>query len=219
MGVIKALYALSFMALELIFRLCHQKPSVLLALFATLLTTSVIPVLTLLYGDAKESPLKQSLLLVLDSFLLLVKIDGQQFVIINNNIYTHTHTHTPQRPHNIHNLNSVNVLQIFHFWNHFWLWSVYKSKKHPMLGVFFLTYSQKCIQYCVVIKWCPLLQCSGLVNWDRYWGRKACSSWVSSLWSMLALTVYSNRNFGAEISQHVAQTSLLSTLTIFFFDH
>ena len=35
--VTKALYALSFMALELIFRLCHRKPSVLLALFATLL--------------------------------------------------------------------------------------------------------------------------------------------------------------------------------------
>ena len=45
----------------------------------------------------QESPLKQSLLLVLDSFLLLVKIDGQQFVIINNNNYIYT----PQRPHNI----------------------------------------------------------------------------------------------------------------------
>ena len=37
MGVTKALYALSFMALELIFRLRRRKPSFLLALFATLL--------------------------------------------------------------------------------------------------------------------------------------------------------------------------------------
>ena len=34
--------------------------------------------------------------------------------------------------------------------------------------------------------------------------------------SLERLSVYSNWNFGAEISQHVAQTSLLSTLTIFF---
>ena len=37
MSLTKALYALSFMALELIFRLRRRKPSVLLALFATLL--------------------------------------------------------------------------------------------------------------------------------------------------------------------------------------
>ena len=39
-GLAKALYALSFMALELIFRLRHRKPSVLLALFTTLLWLS-----------------------------------------------------------------------------------------------------------------------------------------------------------------------------------
>ena len=37
MGLTKVLCALSFMALELIFRLRRRKPSVLLALFATLL--------------------------------------------------------------------------------------------------------------------------------------------------------------------------------------
>ena len=37
MGLTKVLYTLSFMALELIFRLRSRKPSVLLALFATLL--------------------------------------------------------------------------------------------------------------------------------------------------------------------------------------
>ena len=76
----------------------------------------VIPVLTLMYGDAKESPLKQSLLLVLDSFLLLGNslLNGQQFVIINNN---NIYTHTPQRPHNIHNLNSVIVLTFYKFFS------------------------------------------------------------------------------------------------------
>ena len=59
---------------------------------------------TCLIAASAVSPLKQSLLLVLDSFLLLVRIDGQQFVI-----------YTPQKHHNIHNLNSINALQIFHF--------------------------------------------------------------------------------------------------------
>ena len=135
---------------------------------------------------------------MLDSFLLLVKIDGQQFVIINNNnicIYTHTHIHTHHRDRTTSIISTLLTFYKFFIFEITFDWSVYKSKKHQMLGVFFLTYSQKCIQYCVVIKWCPLLQCSGLVNWDRYWGRKACSSWVSSLWSMLALTVLKDYQF------------------------
>ena len=54
MGLTKALYALSFMALELIFRLRRRKPSVLFAAL-TLLQDVVVPVpmSQLLYGDAK----------------------------------------------------------------------------------------------------------------------------------------------------------------------
>ena len=54
------------------------------------------------------------------------------------------------------------------------------------------------------------------LNWHRWVVEsapcEACMLW----WSLERLSVYSNWNFGAEISQHVAQTSLLSTLTILF---
>ena len=54
------------------------------------------------------------------------------------------------------------------------------------------------------------------LNW-HWWVVESAPCEACLLWlSLKTLSVYPNWNFGAEISQRVAQTSLLSTLTILF---